>query len=173
MQTTTRRLRRSGAAALLATAILGLSACGGSGEDDKTESAASGSAASGSPTRDAKWAAAQDKWDLEMARCLRKQGIQIEDPKPGEGFPDFERPANFPEISQSCQAEVGEPPSLIKDPEVRKQAEKEAEESGLKVARCLRDKGYDVKDPTDGALRMPEDLKDADWNACEEAMSGE
>ncbi|WP_320672236.1 hypothetical protein [Patulibacter defluvii] len=142
----------------MATMILGLAACGG---DDQTAKGTTGSAGAASSSADR--AAAQDAWDLKMVRCLRKGGIQIEDPKPGEGFPGFERPANFPQISAGCQKQIGPPPSAVKSP-----AERKANfEASLRFARCLRDKGYDVDDPTEKmAIQMPSGVKDADIVAC-------
>jgi hypothetical protein len=87
---------------------------------------------------------------LKQARCLRRHGIDVPDPKPGRGLIMDSRVANpeqFERAQRACEKEVGRPPV----PQLSEQEQREFREAALKHARCMRDQGIDFPDPTFGA----------------------
>jgi hypothetical protein len=126
------------AAALALT--LALSACGGGGE-------AGGASDASSEATDRREAA------LEYAQCMRERGIDHPDPdanglfriEPEQGFDP--QSATFREAQEACQkylAEMGPPPKLSEEDR------KKLEEQTLAFARCMREQGIDMPDPTFG-----------------------
>ncbi|GAB7042101.1 MULTISPECIES: hypothetical protein [Catenuloplanes] len=122
--------------ATLATAIALLGACGG--RDGAAE-----------PDRDAGPPATYHEWSLAYATCMREQGVDMPDPKPGEGL---SMPMGGPgadatvEASQACRARLGDPPAAEGAPKT----DQEREEQQLKMVQCLREHGVDVPDPQPG-----------------------
>ena len=138
-------------AVLVAMAGVALGGCGGG------ESAGAPKAASGGD--------AQFQWDLKFTRCLREQGIQIDDPDPVKGAPAVTHDDAYAAASKTCAGKVGDPPSAAsaKDPKARKQRQATA----LKQVKCLRDHGVDIKDPAPGeALQIPEGTSEDVMNRC-------
>lgn len=94
---------------------------------------------------------------LQFARCMRDHGIDIPDPKSGQGG-NFEfrvggpgargrgpAPARMQEAMKSCRKYApngGKPPSAAQQQEFRDQA--------LKFSRCMRAHGVDMPDPKTG-----------------------
>jgi hypothetical protein len=123
-------------AALLATLVL--VACGG-GDDD----AGGDGGISMGDVEDA---------GLDYARCMRERGVDVPDPKPGvEGlrrtFMDEDRrndPA-FREAERECQKHLQDLVSQIDEDQRR-----ELQDARLELARCMREKGFDVPDPRSG-----------------------
>lgn len=160
MITTVRRRRRTcatlAAAALLAT---GLTACGGG--DDAPSSASTPAAGSSGATMTAD--DPQFRWELRFVKCLREQGIQVADPDPVKGAPDVTHNAAYRAAFRTCVAEIGDPPTVTRN----KGKEREILATQLRTARCLRDKGYDVADPTpDRALMIPESVDEVVFEEC-------
>jgi hypothetical protein len=126
------------AAALLAIAALGIAACG---EDTETP------AASGAPSSD------EDKTreaQVKFAECMRKQGIDMPDPKAGGGPSTFKvggdsgiDPEEFEDASKECE-------EYRKDirPNLSEEEQAEFKERALEHARCMREHGIDFPDPT-------------------------
>jgi hypothetical protein len=86
---------------------------------------------------------------LKQARCLRRHGIDVPDPKPGRGLIMDSRIANpeqFERAQRACEKEVGKPPV----PELSEEEQREFRERALKHARCMRAQGIDFPDPTFG-----------------------
>lgn len=133
----TRRAARLSAAIL--TAALALSACGG---DDETSGAAAPAKASGDPM-------------LAYARCMREQGVDMPDPKPdANGRFLFkqrrsEDPQQLERANAACEGKMqGALPTTPGD-------QRQASEQGLRFARCMREHGIDMPDPTaQGAIRI-------------------
>jgi len=112
------------------------------------------------PSTDAEFSAARDAYDRELAQCFRDQGLSVQDPQPGVGITE-----TSPEIQEAypvCAAKIGDPPSdanLGIDPA---QLEKL-----LQQATCLRQKGYEIKEPTaaDPGF-IPAEVTDEDFETC-------
>ena len=125
-----------GAAALTLTLVL--AACGGGGE---AEGAADGSGA-GTDRREAA---------LKFAQCMREHGIDHPDPD-ANGLFRIESGQNvnrdsaaFSEAREACEkylAQMGPPPELSEEDR------KKMEEQMLAFARCMREQGIDMPDPT-------------------------
>lgn len=151
--TTFQARRRAVLAALIAAGVVSLPGCGGA------ESASPPAKANQVSEQD--FASARDEYDLELARCLREKGHDVKDPEPGQGIQE-----SSPEINadaSKCMAELGDPPTVA-----RSQAdEAAARKRQLEQAACLREKGYDVEDPTpEQALTIPEEATQEAIDAC-------
>jgi hypothetical protein len=132
----------------LAAASLALAACGG-GDDS--------SAASPEDARAEFREAA-----LAFAQCMREHGVDMPDPEPGSGGiqlmagPDADR-ATMDRAQKACQKHLDK----ARPPELSDEQESELRERALEQARCMREHGIDVPDPTFGEdgrvqMRMPE-----------------
>jgi hypothetical protein len=121
----------------IAVASLALVACGGG------ESAG----ASGSSKADFREAA------LKHARCMREHGIDVPDPKPGpDGGLRLEMRADGVDKQAVQRAEEACRKYLedVRPPELSPEKEREFREQALKHARCMREHGIDMPDPTFG-----------------------
>jgi hypothetical protein len=127
---------------LLAVAALGVAACGADGETD----ASSG----GQPT-----AAEEDKAreaQVKFAECMRENGIDFPDPKPGGGPQTFKvggdsgiDPQEFEKAQKACEQYRDD----IR-PNLSAEEKEEQKERALEFARCMRDHGIDMPDPQFG-----------------------
>jgi hypothetical protein len=119
----------------LAAASLALAACGG-GEDP--------SAASGDDRARFREAA------LDFAECMREQGVDVPDPSPGSGgritfaVPPGGDDAAFRRAQEACQKHL----EKARPPELSEEQQREFRERALKHARCMREHGIDMPDPT-------------------------
>jgi hypothetical protein len=130
---------------------MALGGCGGGGQ------VASPKAASGTD--------AQFQWELKFTRCLRAEGIQVDDPDPVKGAPAVTHDDAYRAASETCEGKVGDPPSAapMKDPKVRQKLQKKT----LEQVKCLRDHGVDIEDPgPDEALQIPEGTSEDVVNGC-------
>lgn len=143
-------MRRSALPTLLLSALvltIGLAGCSGGG---------TASSSAGPPD----YAAEFDAYTRELASCMRDQGVDVEDPPPGNAISLDGSDATFAAYD-ACEEIVGLPPV---DPDQPSKAEI-SDELRLR-AQCLRDKGFDVPDPAaDGAWDLPEELFD-EARAC-------
>lgn len=111
---------------------------------------------------------ASDAWYLEMARCVRGEGLDVEDPEPGEGL-TADGPAAR-EARLACRKELGDPPVRL----LTAADEAELTQIALKEAACLRKLGYDVPDPgPDEALTLDPEATDADIATSDAQAEGE
>jgi hypothetical protein len=119
----------------IATASLVLAACGGG--DDNGDAADSRAQA-----REAA---------LEYAECMRRNGVDVPDPEPGQAGirmtmpPGGPTPA-FERAQEECQKHLED----IEPPELSEEEEREFRERALENARCMREHGIDMPDPTFG-----------------------
>jgi len=118
----------------VALCAIGLVACGGGG------SSASGGGNSGSRES----AADEEETQLEFAECMRSQGVEVEDPKPGESLviANTDDPATKKAIA-SCDHRLG-----IAGQELSAEENEEFKEGWLAFAKCVREHGLDMADPT-------------------------
>jgi hypothetical protein len=119
----------------LATASLALAACGG-GDDSS-----GGSADDRAQFREAA---------LEYAECMRRNGVDMPDPAPGEGLRFTAPPGGptptFERAERECRKHLEE----ARPPELSEEEEREFRERALEHARCMREHGFDMPDPTFG-----------------------
>ena len=123
-------------AAVLTTSALALAACGGAG------AAGDDPAASRQQMRDAA---------LKFAQCMREHGIDMPDPKPGGGIqltlPRGKTPAEADAADKACRKYLDK----VKPPQMSEEQQKQFRDAALANARCMREHGIDMPDPTFGA----------------------
>jgi len=125
------------AAALLATAALGLAACGA---DDPEEPA--GASSGGTPaSEDAETRQAR----VDFAQCMREHGIDFPDPTTDGGPEKFEyrgSPEKMEAAQEACKQFMDKA-----RPQMSEAQQAEFKEAALEHARCMRDHGIDFPDP--------------------------
>ena len=139
MNTRKQNPRRAGVwwAALAICAPLGAAFVGCSGEKADSESAALG----------------QQRFEdaaIKHARCMREQGVDVPDPKPGQGGVVLRGPRGaggdvtaMEDAAKACDRYLkGVAQQSISDEE-----KNEMRDAALKHARCMRDEGIDFPDP--------------------------
>ena len=89
---------------------------------------------------------------LKYARCMRENGVDMPDPKPGQGGIRLSQPKG---VSQSTMRTADEACrkylKAVKPPEMSEEQQKEFREAALANARCMREHGINLPDPTFGA----------------------
>jgi hypothetical protein len=118
----------------LAATSLALGACGGGDPD---------SASAGDDRAAFREAA------LDFAKCMREHGVDMPDPQPGGGLVlaqrgDEEDRATMDRAQKACQKHM----EKVRPPEISDEQEAEFREQALKFARCMREQGIDMPDPT-------------------------
>jgi hypothetical protein len=88
---------------------------------------------------------------LAYAQCMREQGIDMPDPQPGQRgiqlrAPKGVTPEEMEEAEAACRKHLDE----IEGPELSDEQQKEFQEAALEHARCMREHGIDMPDPTFG-----------------------
>src|SRR5215216_6348463 len=124
------------AAALLAVAALGVAACG-----DDAETPTANAAADDDKVRQAQ---------VKFAECMRENGVDMPDPKAEGGKSLFKvggdsgiSPEEFEKASKACEKyREGIRPNLSEEEQA------EFKEKALEHARCMREHGIDMPDPT-------------------------
>jgi hypothetical protein len=89
---------------------------------------------------------------LKFAQCMREHGVDMEDPSPGGGIllkagPDTNNnPAKMDAAEEACQKYLED----VKPPELSEEDQREFRQRALAFARCMREQGIDMPDPTFG-----------------------
>lgn len=142
------RNRLSAGAAALAALALFASACSGSGTDSE---------AKGSPGKSSADTAADKA--LKFRKCLRDNGMDVQEPKPGEDPRGMTIGNNGSEASMKKAMDACKQFSANPSGEIS-QADKD---KALKFAQCMRKNGVDMPDPNYGggggmqkAMPMPQ-----------------
>lgn len=138
--------------------ILMLAGCMGSSPENSGPSESEGDA-SNNVTSDAEFNAARDAYDLKLAECMRGKGLEVADPKPGEGI--TESGPEFLEAASACSTEIGAPPTGGTPPSAA-----EMLETGQKEVKCFRKLGYEVDEPSLGQQYTLPDATDEDFETC-------
>ena len=146
--------------------VLALAACGGSPDGDRVASLTGGGGATGTTNGAAKTADKDpQRAALDFARCMREHGIDMPDPQvddqgrvrvrvggPGGGRPD---PKKLDEAQKACGRLMGGGDGAGQiDPEER--------DAMVAFARCMREHGIDMPDPTGDGLVMRKDDRGPD-----------
>jgi hypothetical protein len=138
---------------LLTFALMACGADGGAATDGIASLGGGTTTTAGTPTGGgAAGGGADDRFYL-FAKCMRDHGVDVPDPDPGGGPVrigpgtgiDPENP-RFQEAQQACAKEVGDLIPGGNDPARRQ----EFQDKALAFARCMRDNGIDMPDPTFG-----------------------
>jgi hypothetical protein len=164
-----------------------LAACGGeddggaavaSAPDESTAAGDDGTGTADAGTGTDKDVSPKDRQEamLAFARCMRKNGVDMEDPKPGEGLALRVRKGEekkMEKAQKACQPilrnAIGEPSA---------EERKAMEDSMLEFARCMREHGVQVADPKPGeGIRIGGpgtkiDPEDPTFKAAQKACEG-
>ncbi|MER6999765.1 hypothetical protein [Streptomyces sp. NPDC000410] len=131
------------AALPLAALALTLTACG-SGPDGPGVASANGGTKS--PTSTAAPGLSRDEMNVRYARCLRQQGLDVADPKPGQGIGlsvDGSNKEKAEKAVEACRSVAPPAPADQNDSKDRK--------AMLDLARCMRENGVpSFADPKEG-----------------------
>ncbi|MFI0443964.1 hypothetical protein [Actinomadura sp. 6N118] len=128
-----------------------LGACG-SAEGSGVASAGGGKTVSASPSR----SLSPEEADLKFAQCMRENGVNVPDPKPGTDRRDIRLGGKGIDRSKleaamkKCRPflEAGGRMPDLKDPKVR--------DAATKFAQCMRQNGVNMPDPgPDGSMKIP------------------
>ena len=123
-------------------ATLALSGCGGSHNDaGGASSAGGGGTTSGGSNSDEL---------LVYVRCLRSQGMDLPDPKPGQTLGQWFQGANidtaqFREANTKCADKL---PAGVRE----RASSPETQDQLVKFAQCMRENGVDMPDPKGGQV---------------------
>jgi hypothetical protein len=176
------RLRFPAAAALATVLVAGAGACGGDGDDGGgVASLAGGDEAAAAPTGDEEGGAggtgragaaggggavsgASAEFEdamLRFARCMRDQGVDFPDPRPGgdgmvmigpgpgDGPPSEEEHEELEAARKACEPILEEVEGSMPQPSPEEEAE--MRDRALAFSRCMREQGIeDFPDPTFG-----------------------
>ncbi|GAB7046514.1 lipoprotein [Catenuloplanes indicus] len=127
--------------------------------------ALSGCASTPPPTADKP--ATLEQYQLDMAACMREQGVDMPDPQGNAGVALDVSGLDMAAVqaaAQACQQRLGPPPAADGGP--GKTGEERLADQ-LKIAQCLREHGVDAEDPVPGgAMELPADLPEAAAQAC-------
>jgi hypothetical protein len=85
---------------------------------------------------------------LQFARCMREHGVNVPDPKPGNGGIMIQGgpgdKSRMDRAQRACQKYL----EKVKPPAPSPEQEREMRENALAHARCMREHGIDFPDPT-------------------------
>ncbi|MEU6920974.1 MULTISPECIES: hypothetical protein [unclassified Streptomyces] len=160
-RTTSREQSRGAVAACLVAAAVVLSATACSGDGSGSGSKSGGSASGNKKT--------EEDQALEHRKCLREQGLDVAEPKPGEDGRGItiggggKSKKEMEKAFKACQDKAvgGGPKELT-------QAEKD---KAVAFARCMRKNGFDMPDPKfdGGAMQAAPMMKPKDMKKFEKA----
>ncbi|MFI6725256.1 hypothetical protein [Streptomyces atratus] len=161
-RTTSRAQSRGVAACLIAVAVaLSATACSGDGGGSGSGTKSAGSASDTKKT--------DEDQALEHRKCLREQGLDVPEPKPGENSHGItvdgggKSQKEMEKAFKACQDKAvgGGPKELT-------QAEKD---KAVAFARCMRKNGFDMPDPKfdGGGMQAAPAMKPKDMKKFEKA----
>ena len=140
--------------------VLALAACGGSPDGDRVASL-TGGGATGTTNGAAKTADKDPQQAaLDFAKCMREHGIDMPDPQVDDqgrvrvrvGGPDGGRPD--PKKLEAAQQACG---NLLGGGDGDRQTDPAERDAMVAFARCMREHGIDMPDPTGDGLVMRKD----------------
>lgn len=139
----THRLSTSAITALATAALSGLvlAACGGG---EETAGAGGSSGGSGGDDR-----ARLEQAALKHAECMRKQGVDVPDPKPGEGGIILAGPrgGGDPGVRKRAGRRCEKYLRDVPPPKLSESQKTAMRDGALRHARCMRKQGIDFPDP--------------------------
>ena len=169
------------AGALVLTLALAAAGCGGASEDGGSgvPRAADARDAGGAAADDGTGAKDSEEAMLAFARCMRANGVDMPDPRAGEGAfvitPDTDPSEGsrerFREAGDKCRRHL----EGIEPPELNEEQQEALEEATLEHVRCMRKHGVEMPDPSfgeGGRMAIPLDgidLDDPDFRTAQKA----
>jgi hypothetical protein len=165
------RIRTRAALAALPLALaVSLTGCGSDGGGDGVASA-DGGKKKDEPSAGASLSRDQiNAQNIKFARCLRKHGVDVADPKPGEGLALSVDDANKATVDKATEACRKYAPAAPSDEDNAKERNEM-----LEFARCMRKNGVEsFKDPKpgEGVAMGPEQGDDPDYKKAEKKCGG-
>lgn len=138
----------------LTALVFGLAACGG-GSDNSGVASGGGSAKPSAPA--SRQAADPADRQLKFAQCMRQNGVDMPDPKPGEPMriPQNAAPSKLQTATKKCQSYLQGGGGRVnpKDPKWR--------DAMVKFAQCMRQHGVQMSDPDpNGKMQVPSGSQD-------------
>ncbi|MBP2328400.1 hypothetical protein JOF56_008785 [Kibdelosporangium banguiense] len=146
------------AAVPLLVSLLG--ACAAAGTDSKPTTNSSAQAGKQSY-------ASFEEFQLALSKCMREQGVNMPDPESDGGLKiqNGGDMTAFNEAATKCRDKVGNPPP--QEGGEKGKSDEEMLADHLKIAKCLREHGVEVKDPTASApLEVPENAPEQALTTC-------
>jgi hypothetical protein len=123
--------------------------------------------------------AASRKALLDFARCMRQHGVDMPDPQFSGGRVTIKQNKGNPDTARTAEKACAKFRDAVKPPETSDAEKAEFKKAALANARCMRDHGIDMPDPTfdaNGGAQMrlggginPESAK---FKAAQEACRG-
>ncbi|MFI6283773.1 hypothetical protein ACIBCM_03265 [Streptomyces sp. NPDC051018] len=169
MRSRTRRTRT--ALAVLPLALtLALAGCSSGSDGQDVASAATGKAAGsqdGKEGKDAEAAGGGGDKALQFAKCMRENGVPMEDPKDGRFVLELDKKTNKADVDKAMKACREFQPSG----KGKGKTDPKAAESMRKLAQCMRENGVEgFPDPAPGGgIRMDRSVgEDPDFKAAHE-----
>ncbi|QIK61973.1 hypothetical protein G7068_01180 [Leucobacter viscericola] len=112
-------------------------------------------------------------WSISYSACMQEEGIKYPDPPsdPSQGAAalDIESLGGMDAFSAAdgvCRGKLGDPP-MAKGPKRNMPNEEEMFKNNLELAKCLREQGVDVEDPTRGSmLDLPQGISPDLFEKC-------
>ncbi|MGE7384272.1 hypothetical protein ACQKM2_02045 [Streptomyces sp. NPDC004126] len=168
-RTDQRRLRTPALLAALPLALgLALTACGSGDGGTGVASANGGTKSATGATSSAATSLSRDEMTVKYAQCLRQHGLDVADPKPGQGIGlsiDGSNKEKADKAVEACRSSAPPAPADRNDSKDR--------EAMLGLARCMRENGVEnFADPKEGqgidigpGQAEDPDFKDA-WKKC-------
>ncbi|MFG2002758.1 hypothetical protein ACGFNU_26720 [Spirillospora sp. NPDC048911] len=153
---------------VLGLVALGLVLAGCGGAEGSGVASAGGTAVSASPSA----SLSAEEADLKFAQCMRENGVNVPDPKPGTDRRDVRLGKGIDRSKlegamKKCRPflEAGGKMPDLKDPKVR--------DAMTKFAQCMRQNGVDMPDPgPDGFFKMPTGVSEEKARKAREACRG-
>jgi hypothetical protein len=155
--------------------MLGLAACGGDKNDGVASAGGNGNGNSGGTGNSTASAEDIQQAQLKYAQCMRENGVDVPDPKPGEPIRIAGKgtDSKLQAAQEKCQHFIDEvtPEGGSINPR--------ALDALLKYAKCMREHGADMPDPKTGrdlVLNPPKGsaaVVEAAQKACQSLLPGE
>lgn len=90
-------------------------------------------------------------WQLAYAKCMRDEGVDMPDPGPNGELTSTVTAdqSTYSAASKTCTGKLGAPPAA---PGTHPKTKQEVLDEQLKIAKCFRDNGVDMPDPSEGHI---------------------
>ncbi|WUH97194.1 hypothetical protein OHR68_27115 [Spirillospora sp. NBC_00431] len=134
-------------AALPLTLALALTGCGGDDGDSGGVASAAGAKTNGAAAGGGGQKLSRDEMGVKFAQCMRENGVQMEDPKPGEGIRLMIKGVPKATVDKAMEAcrQYNPQANATGAPDPKQQ------ERGRKFAECMRKNGVEkFPDPKPG-----------------------
>ncbi|MCS7479213.1 hypothetical protein ACFFQW_03505 [Umezawaea endophytica] len=108
-----------------------------------------------------------EEFQLALSGCMREQGVNMPDPGADGGLKvdNGGDMTAFTEAAEKCREKVGNPPPREGGDKGKSDEELLADQ--LKIAKCLREHGVDVKDPSANApMDIPQNAPEEVLTTC-------